>query len=110
MGAPDNKRNDERKPRLFREQLVTVEDLLDFREALLNDLRKLIAAGTAAGVKKWLKAAEVQELLRISAGKLQYLRDSGVIPFKKLGGVTYYDPEEIDQLMKDSSKSKMKLI
>lgn len=110
MGATDNKRSDERKPRLFREQLVTVEDLLDFREALLNDLRKLIAASSVGGAKKWLKAAEVQELLRISAGKLQYLRDSGVIPFKKLGGVTYYDSEEIDQVMKNSSNNSMKLV
>lgn len=110
MGATDNKKNDERKPRLFREQLVTVEDLLDFREALLNDLRKLIAANSIGEAKKWLKAAEVQVLLRISAGKLQHLRDSGVIPFKKLGGVTYYDPEEIDEVMKNSSNKQMKLI
>lgn len=110
MGATDNKRNDERKPRLFREQLVTVEDLLDFREALLNDLRKLIAASSIGKAKKWLKAAEVQALLRISAGKLQYLRDTGVIPFTKLGGVTYYDSEEIDEIMKRPGNNQMKLV
>ncbi|MEJ7693491.1 helix-turn-helix domain-containing protein [Daejeonella sp.] len=110
MGATDNKRTDERKPRLFREQLVTVEDLIDFREALLNDLRKLIAATSGGVAKKWLKSAEVQEMLRISSGKLQYLRDSGVIPFTKLGGVTYYDSEEIDQLMKSTSSNPMKLV
>jgi len=27
------------------------------------------------------------------------MRDKGVIPFKKLGGVTYYNLEEIENLM-----------
>jgi hypothetical protein len=46
----------------------------------------------------------------LSAGKLQYLRDQGVIPFKKLGNVTYYDLEKIQNLMEDEGfKQKLRL-
>jgi len=38
-------------------------------------------------------------MLRLSESKLQYLRDKGLIPFKKLGGITYYNSEEIEKLM-----------
>ena len=41
-------------------------------------------------------------MLQISAGKLQYLRDKKVIPFTKLGGVTYYDAVEIEKLMQSN--------
>lgn len=49
-------------------------------------------------------------MLRLSSGKLQYLRDKGVIPYKKLGGVTYYDLEKIQELMETPVfKEKMKI-
>lgn len=92
-------RHDEIQTRLYRDQVMTIGDFLDLKDQLLTELKKLIKApGTHAG-QKWLKALEVRELLKISAGKLQYLRDRGQIPFKKLGGVTYYDSEKIEKMM-----------
>lgn len=87
-----------RKDKIRRDQLMTVQDLSDFGEELLRDINKLLAEQSKP-TTQWLKAAEAKALLRISAGKLQYLRDQGVIPFTKLGGVTYYKLSELEDLM-----------
>jgi hypothetical protein len=87
-----------------RDQLITLGDLLEFKTSLLQEinilLKPLLQQGRKDPEKRWLKADEVRAMLRISAGKLQYLRDKGVIPFTKLGGITYYDYNEIVALMK----------
>ena len=49
--------------------------------------------------KKWLKSPEVKELLGISSGTLQNLRINGTLPYTKVGGVLYYDYEEIMTVM-----------
>jgi len=84
---------------MTREALLTVGDLLDMKDQILNEMRKLIKSPGSNVGQKWLKAFEVRKLLKISAGKLQYLRDKGEIPFTKLGGVTYYDADKIDKMM-----------
>ncbi|QQL50282.1 helix-turn-helix domain-containing protein [Mucilaginibacter ginkgonis] len=95
-------KSEERERRLYRDQLITVGDFLDLKDQLLAEFRNLIrGSGTHAG-QKWLKAMEVRKLLKISAGKLQYLRDKGKIPFTKLGGVTYYDCDKIEKMMEAS--------
>jgi len=91
---------DQRKPPLYKDQLLTVQDLIEFKEQLILDIKKLLKENAGQPSHKWLKAFEVMELLRLSESKLQYLRDKGVIPYKKLGGVTYYNYDEILELMK----------
>ncbi|MEX0314041.1 MAG: helix-turn-helix domain-containing protein, partial [Allomuricauda sp.] len=49
--------------------------------------------------KKWLKSPEVRELLGISPGTLQNLRINGTLPYTKVGGVLYYDYQEIMQVL-----------
>lgn len=83
-----------------RDQLITIQDLVEFKEVLLADIQKLLKEHNGNPNHRWLKAFEVKKLLRLSDTKLQYLRDRGEIPFKKLGGVTYYDWQEIQALMK----------
>jgi hypothetical protein len=89
-----------------RDQLITIGDLLEFKTSLLQEvstlLQPLLKHGAKEPAKRWLKADEIREMLRISSGKLQYLRDTGVIPFTKLGGITYYDYNEIAALMECS--------
>ena len=82
-----------------RDQLITVQDLLDFKQQLILDIKKLLKEQSGRPGHQWLKAFEIKKMLRLSESKLQYLRDKGVIPFKKLGGVTYYNSEEIEKLM-----------
>ncbi|QQL50173.1 helix-turn-helix domain-containing protein [Mucilaginibacter ginkgonis] len=85
--------------KIFRDQLITVGDLLDFKNQLLGDIKLLITDQLSRKGKKWIKAIEVRKLLNISSGKLQYLRDNGKIPYTKLGQVTYYDADKIETLM-----------
>ncbi|MEJ7681801.1 MAG: helix-turn-helix domain-containing protein [Segetibacter sp.] len=63
---------------------------------------------TGAVPKKWLKSYEVRRLLKISPGTLQTLKSTGVIPYTKIGGLHFYDYEDIQHLLesgKINSKS-----
>lgn len=86
-------------PKVNRDQLITVQDLLDFKQQLIVDIKKLLKEQSGHPGHQWLKAFEIKKMLRLSESKLQYLRDKGLIPFKKLGGITYYNSEEIEKLM-----------
>ncbi|MBL4674601.1 MAG: helix-turn-helix domain-containing protein [Mucilaginibacter sp.] len=86
-------------PSQIREQPITIQDLLDFKEQLITDIKKLLKERAGVPSHQWLKAMDLKKMLRLSDGKLQYLRDKGIIPFKKLGGVTYYNLDEIQELM-----------
>lgn len=102
--------SDQRKQNFYKDQLLTVQDLIEFKEQLILDIKKLLKENSGQPAHKWLKAFEVKKLLRVSESKLQYLRDKGVIPFKKLGGVTYYDYDEIQEIMKsDKFQDQLKL-
>jgi len=87
------------------DQLVTVADLERFREKLLTDLKILLNANIGAPAKRWLKSHQVRKLLNISGGTLQTLRNNGVIPYTKIGGLIYYDAAEIDQTLVRLKKS-----
>ena len=54
------------------------------------------------GSKKWLKTTEVLELLKISPGTLQNFRTNGTLPFSKIGGIIYYDAQDIQQILTDN--------
>jgi predicted DNA-binding transcriptional regulator AlpA len=78
-------------------EIVTVDDLENFKLQLLKDLENLI---NAYRPKKWLKTHEVAEMLGMSAPTLQSLRNKGLIPYRKLGGICYFNIDEIDEAMK----------
>lgn len=80
-------------------QLVTIEDLLILKADLLNEIKKLLKESSGQPVKKWLKSHEVRKLLDISPGTLQNLRVNGTLPFTKIGGVIYYDQEDIKEML-----------
>jgi hypothetical protein len=80
-------------------QMVTIEDLLILKSDLLNGIRKLLKEASGQPVKKWLKSHEVRKLLDISPGTLQNLRVNGTLPFTKIGGVIYYDQEDIKEML-----------
>ncbi|WP_214072580.1 helix-turn-helix domain-containing protein [Mucilaginibacter sp. dw_454] len=77
-------------------EILTVADLEDFRLKMLRDIEKLIGTNKP---KKWLKTHEVMELLDMSEVTLQTLRNKGIIPYRKLGGVCYYNIEEIENAL-----------
>jgi hypothetical protein len=65
---------------------------------LLELLKPLLKGNGTTPVKKWLKSDEVRKLLDISAGKLLTLRINGTLPYTKIGGVIYYDQDDINQM------------
>jgi len=79
--------------------IITTEDLREFKMELLDDIKQLLNNQSGHTFKKWLKSPEVKELLGISSGTLQNLRINGTLPYTKVGGVLYYDYEEIMTVM-----------
>jgi hypothetical protein len=79
-------------------EVATVEDLEKLRLRLLSDIKSMVSVQPP---KKWLKTQDVMEMLGMSEVTLQTLRNNGVIPFKKLGGICYYNADELDKALKN---------
>ncbi len=80
-------------------RLITTDDLREFKMELLHDIKNLLTKQASGNIKKYLKSSEVMELLQISPGTLQNLRINGTLPYTKVGGIIYYDSEEIQKVM-----------
>ena len=79
-------------------QIITIEDLNEFRSLLLNDLKEIIQSKPQQ-TKQWLKSNEVRKLLNISSSTLQNLRINGTLTYTKVGGIMYYDNSDIEKLL-----------
>lgn len=79
--------------------IITTEDLHEFKLELLDRIKELLNNQSGQITKKWLKSPEVRELLGISPGTLQNLRINGTLPYTKVGGILYYDYQEIMQVL-----------
>jgi hypothetical protein len=79
--------------------IITTDDLREFKMELLDDIKNLLAKQATGKLKKYLKSSEVMDLLQVSPGTLQNLRINGTLPFTKVGGIIYYDAEEIQDIM-----------
>ncbi len=80
-------------------EVVTKEDLQQFRMQLLNDIRQLMKPSESKLIKPWLKNNEVRKLLNISSNTVQRLRIAGKLRSSKVGGVHYYRYEDIEKLL-----------
>jgi len=79
--------------------IITTDDLREFKMELLDDIKKLLSKQASRKLKKYLKSSEVMDLLQVSPGTLQNLRINGTLPYTKVGGIIYYDAEEIQNIM-----------
>lgn len=79
--------------------IITTDDLREFKLELLDDIKNLLAKQASGRIKKYLKSSEVMDLLQVSPGTLQNLRINGTLPYTKVGGIIYYDVEEIQNVM-----------
>ncbi len=79
-------------------EVITREDLNEFRNLLLKDLKEIIHSKPQQ-TKQWLKSNEVRKLLNISPGTLQNFRINGTLTYTKIGGILYYDNSDIDKLL-----------
>ncbi len=100
---PENLANSS-KNRIYREQIITTDDLLEFKMELLSEIKQILKENAGQSSKKWLKSYEVRKLLNISPGTLQNLRINGTLPFTKIGGVIYYDYADIQQMLQKGKK------
>lgn len=78
-------------------EIVTLEKFNDFEDRIFKELEKL--SKFSSSENRWLKSNDVKDLQGISHGKLQDLRDRGLILFTKLGGVIFYDRNEIEKML-----------
>ena len=79
--------------------IITTDDLREFKMELLDDIKNLLSKQTTGKLKKYLKSSEIMDLLQVSPGTLQNLRINGTLPYTKVGGIIYYDAEEIQKVM-----------
>jgi Helix-turn-helix domain len=79
-------------------EVITREDLNEFRELLLSELNTLFNSKPQQQ-KQWLKSNEVRKLLNISPGTLQNLRINGTLSYTKVGSILYYPYQDIQKLL-----------
>lgn len=89
-----------------KDQLVTVEDLENLKLELISVIRQLMSDRNGRTTKKWLKSAEVRKLFGFSPGKLQSIRDSGLLAFTKIGGNIYYDHDDLFRMFDEHKTQK----
>lgn len=88
--------------------IITPEDLQLFKEELLGDIENLLNKSNEeekGNEKTWLKSYQVQRRLGISVGTLQNLRVNGTIPYTKIGGVLFYDQDDIDRILIENKRN-----
>lgn len=79
-------------------EVITREDLNEFRILLLSDLKELLKVNPQQ-TKQWLKSKEVRKLLNISPGTLQTLRINKTLTYTKIGSILYYDNADLEKLL-----------
>lgn len=82
---------------LLQHQIVTKRDLLNFGNLLLSEIKN--TNNTDTSPKPWLKSTEVRNILKISPGTLQNLRINGTLKYKRIGGIIYYNYEDIVKML-----------
>ena len=86
-------------------ELLTREDLQQFRMQLLGELKEVLQQSKQS-TKQWLKSSEVRKMLGISHGTLQNLRITRSLPYTKLGGIMFYKYEDIEKILEAGLVSK----
>jgi hypothetical protein len=79
--------------------IITPDDLQQFKNELLQEIKKLLAERPQAVAQRWLKSHQVRRILTVSPGTLQHMRVSGILQFTKIGGVIYYDALDIEKMI-----------
>ena len=86
-------------------EIITKEDLQELRGQIIDDVRKLFGKPNQE-IPKWLKSYQVKNLLKISPNTLYKLRTDGTLSSKKIGGIFYYNYEDILKMMESESNGK----
>lgn len=84
-------------------ELITKADLEQFKKELFEEL-KTGGHRPLPELPKWLKSYQVRNLLKISPGTLQNLRLNGTLPYTRIGGILYYNQEDINRILEGKPK------
>lgn len=85
-------------------EIVTKDDLEEFRRKLLVDLAEMIRSTKNIEEKEYLRTREVRKLLGgISHGTLLNLRVKRLLNPTKIEGVYYYKLAEVKKLLSDGT-------
>ena len=79
--------------------IITLEDLQDFKQELLTGIEKILSQKQTTTARKWLKSHQVMRMLTLSPGTLAHLRVNGTLPYTKIGGVIFYDYEDLEKML-----------
>jgi len=74
-------------------------DELAYRLELLKNRFNNLFAVSGAAPQKWIDNEQACIRLSVSKRTLQHLRDSGILPYTKIGGKVFYKPEEIERMI-----------
>jgi hypothetical protein len=100
MEKPLRKPDKDQYPqKIFAHQLLTAADLFEFKKELLQELLTALRSHPNLAPKKWMKSHEVRRLLKVSPGTLQTLKSSGTLPYTKVGGVHFFDYQDIQNIL-----------
>lgn len=82
----------------------TFQDFDSLRNDLierLNELKELFYdSGGAKSSKQWLRSSDVKQMLGISHGKLQKMRDLQQIKHTRIDGIIFYRASDVEELLK----------
>jgi hypothetical protein len=85
--------------------ILTLEDLQDFKRELLTEIKAILSERQTGSSTRWLKSHQVRRLLTVSPGTLQHLRVNGTLPFTKVGGVLFYDAQDIENMLQQRKQN-----
>jgi hypothetical protein len=80
-------------------QIITTDDFREFKVELFRELKRMLEEHHNQPTKRWLRSYQIRNLLGIAPGTLQNLRVTGKLPFTKIGGVMFYDYEEVRRML-----------
>ena len=83
-------------------EIITREDLEQFGLHLLEEIKKIVLG--KPNQRQWLKSVDVRKLLQISPGTLQNMRINGTLRYSKVGGIIYYNYDDIQKLLINKSR------
>ncbi len=87
-------------------EVVTKDDLVSFRQLLVNDIRGLLAEQSGKQVEPidGYRTKDVRRILGCCVNKLMSLMAARKIRVKKVGGTVYYNKEDVKRLLAEGFK------
>lgn len=98
------RRGEEQRSNVYRDQIATICDLEVLKSDLIQEIKSILNKTTTTPTKKWLKSTEVKKLLGISTGTLQTLRQNGTLSHSKVGGIIFYNHDQILKLLESNEQ------